>query len=232
MSGTVIIPARFNGPPDSANGGYACGLVAGLVDGEAETSLRSPPPLDRPLAVVREGNAVTVIDGETLVAQAAPTTIDLEVPEPPSIEVAEAATAGWPGAEEHVFPTCFTCGPARNEGDGMRVFPGPIADGRFTASPWIPPEGLADDDGLVPEPVMWAALDCPGMAAGSMESGEVTLLGRMAARVERRATPGETYVVFGWPSGRDGRKLFSASAVVDGAGVVLAAARLTSIIPR
>ena len=24
----VIVPARYNGPPDSGNGGYTCGLVA------------------------------------------------------------------------------------------------------------------------------------------------------------------------------------------------------------
>jgi hypothetical protein len=52
--GTLTIPARFNGPPSSANGGYTCGLVAGLVGTEvASVSLRAPPPLERPLAVRR-----------------------------------------------------------------------------------------------------------------------------------------------------------------------------------
>src|SRR3982750_648655 len=32
----VVIDSRFNGPPDSANGGYTCGLVAAAIDGPAE----------------------------------------------------------------------------------------------------------------------------------------------------------------------------------------------------
>src|SRR5918996_2619259 len=45
----VMIPARFNGPPATANGGYTCGLVARLLGVDAEVTLRRPPPLDRPL---------------------------------------------------------------------------------------------------------------------------------------------------------------------------------------
>ena len=48
----VVIARRFCGPPTSANGGYACGLVAGLLDGRARVTLRSPPPLDRPLQIL------------------------------------------------------------------------------------------------------------------------------------------------------------------------------------
>ena len=43
------IDPRFNGPPGSGNGGYACGLVAGLLGGPAEVTLRLPPPLGTPL---------------------------------------------------------------------------------------------------------------------------------------------------------------------------------------
>jgi hypothetical protein len=35
----LVIPARFNGPPRSANGGIACGAVARFVDGPAEVAL-------------------------------------------------------------------------------------------------------------------------------------------------------------------------------------------------
>ena len=49
LAETVTIPARFNGPPGSANGGYTCGLVAQLVGAEeVEVSLRKPPPHDLP----------------------------------------------------------------------------------------------------------------------------------------------------------------------------------------
>ncbi len=43
---SLSIPARFNGPLDSGNGGYCAGLVAGLVEGPAEVNLRRPVPLD------------------------------------------------------------------------------------------------------------------------------------------------------------------------------------------
>jgi len=47
----LVIDPRFNGPVGSANGGYTCGLVAGLLDGIAEVTLRRPLPLGRPLPV-------------------------------------------------------------------------------------------------------------------------------------------------------------------------------------
>src|SRR5688572_22334228 len=50
---SVVIPRRFNGPEDGANGGYGCGVFSGLVDGPAEVSLRSPIPLDTRMTVER-----------------------------------------------------------------------------------------------------------------------------------------------------------------------------------
>lgn len=32
----VVIPGRFNGPPGSANGSFACALLAAHVDGDAD----------------------------------------------------------------------------------------------------------------------------------------------------------------------------------------------------
>jgi hypothetical protein len=45
----LVIPGRFSGPPQSPNGGVACGVVACFVDGPAEVALRASPPLDTPL---------------------------------------------------------------------------------------------------------------------------------------------------------------------------------------
>ncbi len=43
----LTVPRRFNGPPDSAQGGYACGLLAGAAHpGGAAVALLAPPPLD------------------------------------------------------------------------------------------------------------------------------------------------------------------------------------------
>jgi hypothetical protein len=48
----IMIEKRFCGPPNSANGGYVCGLLAGHIDGSAEITLRVPPPLGHRLGVV------------------------------------------------------------------------------------------------------------------------------------------------------------------------------------
>ncbi len=87
------IPARFNGPPNSGNGGYSCGLVALHIAGAARVRLHSPPPLDTNLAVhVNSDGTVHFLDGETLVASGAPAALDMEVPRAPTLEQARRAT--------------------------------------------------------------------------------------------------------------------------------------------
>lgn len=81
LTAALTIPARFNGPPSSANGGYTCGLVAQLVGADEVTvSLRAPPPLQRPLGVARDGERVELRDGDTVVAEGAPDELLLDVP--------------------------------------------------------------------------------------------------------------------------------------------------------
>ena len=219
----LTIEARFNGPDGSANGGYTCGRIAALLDGHAEVTLRSPPPLERPLAVDRVGGGLRILDGESLVAEAAPAALELELPAPPSWAEAEAASARYPGFDEHAFPRCFVCGPEREPGDGLRVFAGPLGDGRFAAT-WIPSE--------VSPALVWAALDCPGaIAVGFPDRGE-TLLGRFAVEVDELPEPGERCVVLAWPLGEEGRKLYAGTALYGEDGRPLARARATWIAPN
>ena len=218
----LTIEGRFNGPDGSANGGYTCGRIAGLLGGRAEVTLRAPPPLEKPLAVERDGDGIRILDGDALVAEAVPATFELEVPTPPSFEEAEAAGARYPGFEEHAFPRCFVCGPAREPGDGLRIFAGPLGDGRFAAT-WRPSE-------VRPE-LVWAALDCPGaIAVGFPDRGE-TLLGRFAVQIDDLPEPGERCVVLAWPLGEEGRKLYAATALYGEGGSPLARARATWIAP-
>jgi hypothetical protein len=218
----ITIDGRFNGAEGSGNGGYTCGLVAGLVGGVAEVTLRLPPPLDRPLEVERDENRVRVLDGGRLVAEAVPAELELEIPTPPTYEEALQASRRFPGFEEHAFPTCFVCGPEREPDDGLRIFAGPLGDGRV-ASPWIP--------GEVEPRIVWAALDCPGaIAVGFPDRGE-TLLGRLAVRIGDLPEMGERCVVVGWPLGEEGRKLYAGTALFGQDGRQLASARATWIEP-
>jgi hypothetical protein len=219
----VRIPARYNGPPRSANGGYTCGLVAALLGGEAQVTLRAPPPLDRELEIVRVDDRVEVRDGETLVAEGEPAAVDVEVPAPVSPAEAEDASTRYAGFAHHAYPTCFTCGPERE--DGLGIYAGAVAgrDG-VVAAPWTPAEEPAPE-------VVWAALDCPSGWAVDDFQREGVLLGRMVARVDRLPVPGDPHVVLGWRIGEEGRKRFAGSALVTAAGDVLARSRSTWIVP-
>ncbi len=228
MADTVTIPARFNGPPGTGNGGYSCGLAAGLLGAEvAEVSLRSPPPLERSLVVRREGPAVRILDGEALVAEAAPAELTLDVPGPVSVEeAAQAARAGYERwAAGHPFPTCVVCGPRREPGDGYRVFPGPIGDGRFAAV-WTPDSSVTDDSGRVRLECAWAALDCPTSApVMNHDKDPPVVLARLSARVHERPLPGQPHALVSWPIAAEGRKRHSAAALYDEEGRLLALAR-------
>ena len=228
MQDALVIPRRFRGPDDSANGGWTCGAVSRFVVGQAEVTLRRPPPLERSLRVEDGGDHVSVLDGDDLVAEA--TTIQREVHWAPFVDPQEADAAGerYLGHLEHVFPNCFTCGPARTEGDGLRIFPGPV-EGRseFVADTWTPDASLLVD-GELGDPVVWAALDCPSVWA-HLADGTAAVLGRMTAVVERRPEAGRTYVVVGEASGGEGRKRFGSAALYTTDGEPVAASNATWI---
>jgi hypothetical protein len=220
VADTVTIPARFNGPPGSANGGYTCGRVALLVDGEvAEVSLRSPPPLERPLEVVRDGERVELLEGETLVAAGGPAELLLDVPDPvPIDDVAAAVEAGrehW--AAGHPFPTCVVCGPARDDGFGITPGALPGRDGLFGAC-WTP-------DSDAPE-LVWAALDCPTSApVANFGEGPAMVLASLTARLGCPVRVGEPHTILSWPLEEDGRKHWAGAALYDSTGALTCASR-------
>jgi hypothetical protein len=230
MSQQVIIDQRFHGPPESGHGGYVCGVVAGLVGGPAEVTLRRPPPLGRPLEVQRlEGGRVALRDGETVVVDGAPASVEIDVPEPVGFPDAEAASKSYLGFVQHAFPTCFGCGPQRAEGDGLRIFPGWIEGRNIVAAPWTPDSSLTDKDGAVRPEFVWAALDCPGAWAliRDPSEGPPVVLGRLAAKLIAPVRGEERCVVIGWPLGEDGRKLYSGTALFSAEGELRAFARAT-----
>jgi hypothetical protein len=216
----VIIPARFNGPPGSANGGYACGLFSEALGGGFEVTLLSPVPLETQLDIVGD----ELRHGDVVVARARRAThSDTDVPAPVSLVEAEEASTRYPGFEHHAYPTCFTCGPRRD--DGLGIFAG-LIEGRegVVAAPWTPEPDVRAE-------IVWAALDCPAGWAVDDFQREGVLLGRMAASIHGRPEPGDPHVVIGWRVGGEGRKRFAGSALYTSDGDLVAHALSTWIVP-
>ncbi|MGH3134845.1 MAG: hypothetical protein ACRDNY_14085 [Gaiellaceae bacterium] len=221
----IVLHRRYRGPLTSANGGYTCGRLASYVDApEVEATLRLPPPLDRPLEVRRAGESALLLDGEALVAEAHPVSLELDAPDPVSLAAAEDAASRHVRLGSEVFRECFVCG-IRDDGDGLAIHAGPVA-GRepIHAAPWIVRESVRE--------LVWAAIDCPGAyAVGAQGRGEI-VLGRMAAAVLRVPDVGERCAAVSWPLGEDGRKLHAGTALFAEDGEVLALARQVWIEPR
>lgn len=224
----IQIASRFCGPETSGNGGYTCGVVAELLGGAAEVTLRAPPPLDTPLqAAIADGQAKLTHDG-TLIAEGRAMEIELQIPSPPSWEQAAAAQKRFPGLKHHDFPHCFTCGTARKPGDGLLVQTGPVADhDEIFASTWIPDASLIGGDGFVKPEFLWAATDCPGAWATGSRQKSPSLLGRFGARFTRKVKAGERCIVIGWPIGHDGRKHHAGTALFTADGALIGAGRQT-----
>jgi hypothetical protein len=89
---------------------------------------------------------------------------------------------------------------------------------------------MAGPDGNVHPELVWSALDCPSGIAGMLVPDQgISMLGRLSAQLLRPLPAGETYVAVGWPTGRDGRKHFSATALLDREGAPVAVAQATWI---
>jgi hypothetical protein len=230
---TMIVAPRFCGPEGAANGGYLGGLLAARLGGVAEVTFRRPVPLGRPLPVEsRDGALLVVRDGDTILAEAVRARVEMTVPPAVGLAEAEAATCRFPRFVDHPIPRCFVCGPAREPGDGLRIFPGPVAGRDVVAAPWTPDASLADGDGVVRPEFLWAALDCAGAFAVNEPPRGLALLGRLAACVHRRVDAGMPCVVAGWSLGSEARKLHAGTAVFSADGALCAAARATWILVR
>ena len=141
---------RFRGFERGALGGYAAGaVVAGRIDGPAEVNLRSLPPMGRELKLSEQGDdgGLALLDGETLVLEAQPAPFELKIPPPPGVTEAEEAGHRLIHDElGHLYPSCFTCGPDREPGDGLRLFMGrTAADADLLVAAWTPDQSLAEE---------------------------------------------------------------------------------------
>lgn len=231
LSEQMTVAGRFSGPPGSGNGGYTAGLLAGaLLHGldtptAVEVTLRRPPPLDTAMRLHRgDDETLELRLDESVVAVARASELTAEPVDAVSLADARDAETTYAGLDQHPFPTCFTCGPQREDGDGLRLCPGRLGDGR-TACTWTPDESLADPDdpSLVRPEFVWASLDCPGGWTTDLE-GRPMVLGRITAKVDVLPEVGERHVVMGRLLKEEGRKTTTATTLYDSDGRVVARA--------
>jgi hypothetical protein len=237
----IVVDARFNGPPHSANGGYLSGLLSAFVDAggaaevtavevaavgvaAVEVTLRSPPPLGVPLDVVLSEGEADLRDGDTLLAHARGAQLHGTPPAFVPAATAREAASRYAGLQMHPFPGCFVCGLDRD--DGMALQPGPVSADTVAAY-WQPDASLATG-GAIGWEFAWAALDCPGGWATDL-GGRPMVLGRMTAQVTGVPAVGQPCVVVGEARGGEGRKAFTASALYTTDAEVLGYAEATWI---
>jgi hypothetical protein len=225
----IVIDEQFRGPPSSGNGGYVGGLMASAIGGPVTVVLRAPIPIATPLRLKGDHDRLTLVDAAGgLIAEAVPAREPMSAPPaPPSEADAEAAGARFIGLERMFHPVCFCCADSLEPGYGLRVFVGQTdgAPAGQVSGSWTPLAPFGDADGLIPNAVIWAALDCPGSVAWVVTEGGGGLLGTMTCEITRRPRVGEACIVTAWPIEQSGRKRMSGTALFTGDGELLAQSR-------
>ena len=221
---SIVLARRFNGPTDSANGGYASGRLAAYVDGPAEVTLRRPVPLETPLDVERHDDGhVTLHHDGVLIAEADPALpLDLEPPHRPTVDEAREATRHcWRGPE--LLACCYVCSPRRIDGLGVTFGQLP-SDPEMTGALLLADRTVPNDGHVVLPEIAWAALDCPSYAPPLWVRERPSLLARMTAELLEPIELGQPVVAVGWSLGGEGRKHRSATAILGSDGRTLARA--------
>lgn len=223
MHKDIIIERRFNGPPISANGGYAAGVLfeAMASAGPVSVGLKAPPPVDQPLSLEKVGAVISMLDGETVVAEATNGVFSDPLPDIPADAEADFDHPLDRGPD--TFDGCYVCGRARSVPEGLCIYSYPVkgAEGWVVAD-WTLHAGLSDDGLQVAHRQILAALDCPGYYACS--AGEPALLARITAEITAPLSPDGTARVYGYTRGVSGRKRSCGTLVVSDSEQVIARA--------
>jgi hypothetical protein len=234
-SESIVIDPRYRGPPHSGNGGYVAGLLAARLGGSGDASFRRPVPLGRELQADWDlaGGTATLHDQGELLVELQQSEVAIDAPPPPSLAEATAASACYLGRHARLpFAHCLGCGIERAEGDGLRIFAGPVGRNALYAAPWTPHAAHADENDDVRPEFVWTALDCSGGFALMGEVMRFLVTAWLAVRIDTLPQAGETYVVAAWPVERGARKHKSGTAIYAGDGRVLAVGGALWIEPR
>lgn len=230
----MVIEDRYQGFPGIALGGITGGLMARRIGKEVEVVLKRPIPTGEEFDIVESNEGTKLLMEGDLAAVAHPTSVDIEVPEPVSWEDAKAASQSYLGHHDHPYAACFTCGNERSEGDGLRIFAGPLADRSLLAAPWTPHSSHATSEGVLPLEYIWAAVDCPSiwavMEMADSESTDRVVSGRLALRQNAPIHADEPHVIMAWPFTRQGNTWPAAAAIFSAEGEVKAVAKHTLVV--
>ena len=237
----IIIAPGFNGPRLSGNGGYVGGVLAERYtrafggDGTVEITLRAPIPIARALQVVREGEALMLRDGETLVCEARAGSVAHLQPPPPPTDWAEVMRRGEEGGSppDTDFHGASSAAAAARSATACACWARPGRQPGTSLSCYLPHPNHADAEGRIRPEFVWGTLDCPGaFAAQDPNDMRPALTGRMTAKVIEPPKVGERCAVVGWRIGVDGRKLYSGTALYTESGRLCALGTCTWIVLR
>ena len=76
----MIIDDRFNGPPNSGNGGYVAGLLAKEMGGTVQVTLLKPPPLNENMELISTEESYTLMKNNQIIAKAVPSSVTIQPP--------------------------------------------------------------------------------------------------------------------------------------------------------
>ncbi|MCB1012584.1 MAG: hypothetical protein M9922_13320 [Microthrixaceae bacterium] len=226
----ITIEPVYNGPPHSAHGGVAAGLMAGFVESRAASvRFHSPPPLGEPMEGVHQQDGSTDVFARTdrvATVRSLPS-VEVEPFDPLDPAGVALAESDWLAEfrDSHPFPRCFGCGTERPD-DGLGLTAGLVAGTDVHATFWTP-AGSAD----VPAWLVWAAIDCPSgaPALAAVPRGTAVVTGELAVDIRGALRGGERYQIVSRCTEMSGRKIRTQAAILDRDGTNLAVAASTWI---
>ncbi len=212
----INIPAIFNGPPGSANGGVLIGALASLFKGSYVTRLFAPPPLDtRMLIQASDHTSVEVKLKDKVIASAKVESFEPVILPAIGLENAEIAARKYVGlTPQYKYHHCYVCGMARPIADGLHIYPGK-SDLDVYAAPWYPLAQHADKHGIIKPEFIVGALDCPSGIACMGSPPRLLILGTMWVKIVNDAPVDSYYYIVSRCDGIEGRKYYGSSVLYD-----------------
>ncbi|MFE1462914.1 hypothetical protein ACFW6M_17665 [Streptomyces nigra] len=234
-SDAFVVPELYSGYPGVAFGGYVAGVLARASGaGTVRVDFRGPVPVQVPVRLAGNGHGGAELgEPERPLATARPAGLTLDAPKAPSWEEASAASDRFRADPPSGVVDCFGCG-LRSADRGLRVYCSPVPGRDLVATAWTPSATFAGSDGLLPEALVWGALDCPGHWAGrflgTQQPGAVTAA--LTGTILRPVVAGEPHVSYAWLLSESGRKHTMGVALATAEGEVCALSEALWIDPR